>query len=310
MKKFISIFISSLLFFLSTSSVFASASTSTRDIKTYSINELESVFTNFCVKHNISDVKNKNSKIKFLREFLLNENYDNYDINDVKLIRAYAAIYLNEDFLTANFSKINKKRNSDIKALTINDINTYTEQEDMLSISNARFEPRYVSGYLPQVAVRYAYAHAYSPNSNFYDFTRDGGDCTNFVSQALSAGGIRQVVGSNYGTNGWFYKSANNRSSTWTGAHQFGNYWRPRVADYSGRYKSDIIPKASAGDIIQYKEGATGLRYHSVFVINNLGNDLTIAQRTDNYTGTWSGRGGIPNHNGYETYFDLLKFGY
>lgn len=38
-------------------------------------------------------------------------------------------------------------------------------------------------------AVAYAHKYAYSRNPNYYNFDNIGGDCTNFVSQVLAAGG-------------------------------------------------------------------------------------------------------------------------
>lgn len=200
-------------------------------------------------------------------------------------------------------------KSSKLELQTVGDIKKITEEDEENSKIESLMQPRYYQGYLPNLATQYAITHVHSPNPNFADFTEYGGDCTNFVSQSLASGGVRQVIGQNYGENGWFYTTSSQRSSTWTGAHQFGNYWRGKVPVFTGRYKGDIIKYAGAGEVIQYKEYATGLRYHSVMVTSTLSDDLYIAQRTGNYYGLWSGRGGIHDHNGYETYFDLLKFG-
>ena len=314
-KKFLAI--CTTVAIISTNALVATASTktiNTKDVSNYTVQELEDVFNDYCVENDLTLTKNTSEYETYLRDFLLDENYsiDNDEI--IKQIRAYAAIYLNKDYLSSQENSNNnlvKKvllEHNTFDSLTVSDVKSITEEDDRISKNEMLKSTKSYSGYSPSSAISYAKRHAYSPNSNYADFTSYGGDCTNFVSQAIYAGKVRQVVGSNYGTNGWFYKTSTNRSATWTGANQFGNYWRGKVGYVSGRYKTDIIPKAKAGDVIQYKEGATGLRYHSLIVTQKLTNDLNIAQRTDNYLGSWVKRGGIPNHGGYETYFDLVKF--
>ena len=65
-----------------------------------------------------------------------------------------------------------------------------------------------------EAAVAYAKKWAFRRNPAFYDFSKIGGDCTNFASQCIYAGA--KVM--NYTpTFGWFYKSANDRTPSWTG---------------------------------------------------------------------------------------------
>lgn len=276
------------------------------------INEMENVFEKYCEESSITLKKYSPEYEVYLRNFLINEDYGTTDIETIKLIRAYAAIYLNQDFLKESIKKEALTKNGksikkDFKEITIKDVKTITEKENNQPPAiNARGA---YGQYRPALAESFARDHVYNPPSSLYtDFTNSGGDCTNFVSNALYWGGINKIAGSQYGTNGWFYYSSTNRSATWTGANQFGAFWRARVSTISGRNKPDIIPSARKGDVIQYKEGQTGLRYHSIFVCVNYSNDLTIAQRTSNYIGSWSGRGSIPDHGGYETYFDLIRF--
>ncbi len=80
--------------------------------------------------------------------------------------------------------------------------------------------PTFYSAYNVDAAVAYSDKYALNYNTAYYNFASLGGDCANFASQCINAGGMPQVVGSNYGTNGWFYKASNNRSATWTGANQ------------------------------------------------------------------------------------------
>lgn len=54
----------------------------------------------------------------------------------------------------------------------------------------------------------------YGRNPQYYNFDRLGGDCTNYVSQCLHAGG---AVMNYRPVTGWFYRSANDRTASWTG---------------------------------------------------------------------------------------------
>ncbi|MBQ9939963.1 MAG: InlB B-repeat-containing protein [Clostridia bacterium] len=76
----------------------------------------------------------------------------------------------------------------------------------------------YYPEYNPDAAVEYSDKHVMNYNSAYFDFSNLGGDCANFTSQSIYAGGMPQVPGGIYGSNGWFYKGPNNRSATWTGA--------------------------------------------------------------------------------------------
>ena len=47
-----------------------------------------------------------------------------------------------------------------------------------------------LSGYSPSKAIAYAQKWAHSRNPNYHDYSNEGGDCANFVSQCLIAGGL------------------------------------------------------------------------------------------------------------------------
>jgi hypothetical protein len=63
-------------------------------------------------------------------------------------------------------------------------------------------------------AKAYALKWALSYNPQFYDYTGLGGDCTNFVSQVLWAGGS---VMNHDPQSGWYYINPNRKSPSWTG---------------------------------------------------------------------------------------------
>lgn len=61
-------------------------------------------------------------------------------------------------------------------------------------------------------------------NTAYTNYNSVGGDCANYTSQCISAGGMPQVMGTAYGTNGWYYKTGSDRSATWTAARYLRNW--------------------------------------------------------------------------------------
>jgi len=56
--------------------------------------------------------------------------------------------------------------------------------------------------YNPQAAIAYAKEWAYRRNPQYHDYSYEGGDCANFVSQCLIAGGFSTAGCDNYGQGG------------------------------------------------------------------------------------------------------------
>lgn len=112
-------------------------------------------------------------------------------------------------------------------------------------------------------AVSYARKWALARNPKYYDFSRLGGDCTNFVSQCLYAGS--RVM--NYRpTFGWYYISANNRTPSWTGVPFLYNFLtRETGAGPIGKQVS--LEQVQSGDISQFAD-ETGRFYHSQLIVS------------------------------------------
>lgn len=139
------------------------------------------------------------------------------------------------------------------------------------------------SSYNRTNAATYIYTYTGTPNSAYYDYTNDGGDCTNFVSQVLCAGGMPMTPAkTNPTTNDWYYYGpawGTGRTSTWTGAHSFRQYWADvngvgaKKANAFTKYNASdfdddttwntIYSYLEAGDIVQYYSPTSGTTYHS-----------------------------------------------
>lgn len=136
-------------------------------------------------------------------------------------------------------------------------------------------------------AANYAINHWNSPNSLWCDYTTTGGDCTNFVSQCLLAGGWTQKTGSGYCQNdAWFHKGAGycwnsstvkNYSCSWTQAKDLYRYLNfvPN-ANVIWLGNTCVVPRI--GDILQFK-GNNGEIVHSAIVVATNGSYAYIAYR-------------------------------
>ncbi len=122
-----------------------------------------------------------------------------------------------------------------------------------------------------------AYAHRWATaprpyNRTYADFTELGGDCTNFVSQALFEGGeIPMVFGGKHGigTAGWYYYGVNDRAAAWTwvdGLYDFLLRTQNSLPLDSKKTESSVL----VGDILQFNWGKDTLWNHSVLIVERL----------------------------------------
>lgn len=123
-----------------------------------------------------------------------------------------------------------------------------------------------------QAALAYAKKWAFKRNPAFYDYSRIGGDCTNFASQCIYAGaGVMNYTP----VLGWFYKSANDRTASWTGVEYLYNFLTSNEG--AGPY-AKVVPLdgLEVGDIVQLGN-ATGDFYHSPVVVSVSGGRILVA---------------------------------
>ena len=130
--------------------------------------------------------------------------------------------------------------------------------------------------YIRENAVAYARKFAFSQNPNFVSFAGIGGNCTNFVSQCIYAGGCEM----NYTpTFGWYFISLNERSPSWTGVEYFYNFMieNTGVGPFGRVCNRDEL---ELGDVIQLANNEDGF-YHTLLVVGFDGEDILVAAQTD-----------------------------
>lgn len=116
----------------------------------------------------------------------------------------------------------------------------------------------------PNAIVIYANNYWYPYNPGYRDFENSGtrgGDCTNFVSQALKAGGWTDVDGFYQDDRYWWYGVAT-QTYTWINAHKWNIFTANRPRGVSPPNVYDLEP----GDILQLDFEGDGEIDHSMIV--------------------------------------------
>ncbi|MCL2851119.1 MAG: amidase domain-containing protein [Firmicutes bacterium] len=133
--------------------------------------------------------------------------------------------------------------------------------------------------YNRNAAIEYARTWAFSRNPYYYDFSDIGGDCTNFVSQALVAGGMPMNFANPMG---WYYRNLDDRAAAFTGVKYLYNFLtRQNVS--TGPFATEVpIYKAEPGDIIQLSFDGENWAHSLLIVAQNPNNP------TDPFTATHS----------------------
>lgn len=117
------------------------------------------------------------------------------------------------------------------------------------------------SGARYRYAAMAAYAEKYWKyyNPAYRQYGADGGDCTNFLSQSLDAGGWKQVTNSarDYGT--WYHKKSAD-SSTWIGVNEWSWFTQTTKRTTALRYAYQM----AVGDVLQIDFDKDGSKDHSM----------------------------------------------
>ncbi len=130
------------------------------------------------------------------------ENYDDF--------KSYMSHLNDGDFvdliysITTTYNNLDEKDSNPWKESLLSKSDSYKQY-----FQNNIRKKRAISGYDATNAVAYAkkYHGNNSPSPNYYSFSNDGGDCTNFVSQCLKAGNMsmRKYDNDIWNNSNWYY---------------------------------------------------------------------------------------------------------
>jgi len=170
-----------------------------------------------------------------------------------------------------------------------------------LAIASAAF------AYNGSAAAAYADTYWLNYNPAWPSFANSGGDCTNFVSQALYAGGITMRTSPTFsGAAAWYMVKKKNRwsyATSWVNAQQqsiFLLQYLPgvtQVASYYGLAPGATAPdQAQQGDVVLYDWNNDGVYDHEAIVTASDGAnpdgttnwDLVDAHTNNRYHAYWT----------------------
>ncbi|MEV7613367.1 amidase domain-containing protein [Streptomyces sp. NPDC089799] len=115
------------------------------------------------------------------------------------------------------------------------------------------------AGYNYGAMAKYAEKYWKNYNPSYRKFNDVGGDCTNFISQSLRAGGWKNDTGWYKSYKNWWYNSAN-QTTSWVNV----NYWAS-FALYSKRtHNLSNVYYLGVGDILQMDFSGNGSKDHSM----------------------------------------------
>lgn len=141
----------------------------------------------------------------------------------------------------------------------------------------------YLDPYDRERAVEYALRWAKGRNVLFEDFTGGGGDCTNFVSQAIYAGCCQMNFTETFG---WYFRSVNDRSPSWTGVEAFYDFMTGSgdfapVVTRSGPfgYLADVS-EVEEGDVVQLAD-ESGDFYHTLIITGFDGDEILVSAHSN-----------------------------
>ncbi len=124
------------------------------------------------------------------------------------------------------------------------------------------------------LAVEYAKRWAFDYNPAYYNFSKIGGDCTNFVSQCIFAGGVPM----NYSIYGWYYRSLGDRAPAWTGVNEFWNF--ATSGNNKGvKIKPCTLEQLEVGDVIQLYNG---LRFYHTLLVTSVADVIRVSAHDNN----------------------------
>lgn len=169
------------------------------------------------------------------------------------------------------------------------------------------------SSYSSSDAVSYAEQYYDTYNTAYPDWTSYGGDCANFISQCLYAGGksMKGTPGTSTAAQNWSNwfsqgSSCNTSyvSSTWRGANAFKSYWQSNASGYSTftSVGSSSYSYGYKGDAVSLLN-SNGSAYHTLIIVGyDVANkDFIVAAHTGNtktaHLSNYSPAGGFVIYN-------------
>ncbi|WP_142414932.1 amidase domain-containing protein [Hathewaya massiliensis] len=211
-------------------------------------------------------------KIQNTYYYALNKPYNIEEVREVLLYKCKMErdiiidnlVDFNSDVQSNEFMVNHRERTRDLENIN------YSQYKNSISPIYRDMRDLYFLNYNRDNAVNYARKWALGRNPAYLDFEDLGGDCTNFVSQCVHAGGIpmdieRPHVWKYYGSQWNESSSRVGRSSSWTAVIYFRNYAKNNIKGSGLRAEVGADLKTLLpGDIIQIED------FHGTVILENV----------------------------------------
>ena len=132
---------------------------------------------------------------------------------------------------------------------------------------------RLLQNYDRRAAVFYAHEWAFGRNPLFYNYDQIGGDCTNFASQCLFAGGGLMNFTPDLR---WYYLDPNQKAPAWTGVPYLYNFLTRKRLSVGPAAEECALEELRPGDLVQLS--FNGEEYQHTPVVVRAGNARTPAE--------------------------------
>lgn len=225
-------------------------------------------------KYKIKDMKINNISNKYYLKLSVLHSFkiNNSNITSKELLRFNFLIknkkisfMENKEYILLNtgeaFSNLfNKNRISKLEFYSqkINNMDTlYKDYLNILPNLNRSNTPEDSQNKNKSLAISYARKYALNHNPKYKDFTDNGGDCTNFISQCLAAGNIP------------LSKTWKPYSNTWVRVNELYHYLSRKYIGTPTSLNNTI----HEGDIIQFFSNPKGFFAHSCIITKVLDNN-------------------------------------
>ena len=153
------------------------------------------------------------------------------------------------------------------------------ENANRYNVAQSNMRSAKVSGYSASDAAAYAVKWGEDRNGIYPNYNLSGGDCTNFVSQCIYAGGIDMngssaSVGTVETTSQWYCIYIKSTlgvrryavTTSWIRVSDFNTYLTSLATKSTKTSLSSLINSCSARDVVQLADKTTGTPYHSIII--------------------------------------------
>jgi len=174
-------------------------------------------------------------------EFALVNISGEYKIDFVDKVQDYFVMFTNDK--PTSISEVENRYNSLYKQVK-------TAIENQISLKNNTTLTNNITvsnPYNRDKAKAYIDKYCLNKNDDYYDYSDEGGNCQNYVSQCINAGGIEM----DYSDSEWYYNYPLEYSSSWTSTYWFYEYITENENDGIVAISDNNLYYGQIGDVIQ-----------------------------------------------------------